>query len=63
LDNLILSVLKKQGKSQAWLSRAAGINRTHLHKIIAGKVPNMRVSTAVEIARALGVSVEKLWRE
>lgn len=62
MDNLILSVLKKRGKSQGWLSKQTRIDRMQLNKIVRGITRHPQVHTAIKIAKALGVSVEDIWK-
>lgn len=62
MGNNILAVLKKRGKSRGWLSRACGIARPQLWKIMMGKVMYPSVRTGHKIAKALGVSIEDLWK-
>ena len=62
MPNNILAILKKRGKSRGWLSRACGIARPQLWKIITGKVKYPLVGTGIKIAKALGVSVEEIWK-
>jgi len=62
VENLILKILKSRNLSQGWLSRKSGVDRVQLWKIVHGKVPNIRASTAIKIAKVLGVPVEEIWK-
>ena len=53
---------KKAGVSQAELAAATGISTIALSKIESGNVADMRLSTLVRLARALGVSPSLLLR-
>jgi len=62
MDNIILKVLRTKKISQGSLSRKSGVDRVQLWKIVNGKVPYVRLTTAIKIAKALGVTVEDLWK-
>ena len=62
MPNNILTILKKRGKNPAWLSRMSGIGPPQLSKIMSGGVKYPLVITGIKIAKALGVTVEDLWK-
>lgn len=49
------------GMTQKELAEIAGISRTSLNRIENKKVPKMKASTAVQIARALNVPMDFLF--
>ena len=61
MENFISAALQKKRKSQGWLSKAAGLNRPQICRLIAGKIENPSVRTALKVAKALGLKVEDLW--
>jgi len=61
MENNLQSVLRKKGISQGELSRRTHIDRPYVNRIVKNGVPNVRVHTALKIARAIGVPVELIW--
>jgi transcriptional regulator with XRE-family HTH domain len=55
--------LKKKGFSQDWLSKEAEVAYNTIVKTESGENPNPTVDTLERIAKALGVSIEKLFKE
>ena len=51
---------KKKGWSQEKLAREAGISYQTLIKIEQGRIKNPRLDTLIKLAKALGVSIDKL---
>ena len=51
---------QKKGWSQEKLAREAGISYITLVKIERGNIENPKLQTLVKLARALGVSLDKL---
>lgn len=54
---------KEKGFSQDRLSKEAGVAYNTIIKIESGENPNPTVDTLERIAKALGVSIEKLFKE
>lgn len=54
---------KEKGFSQDRLSKAAELAYNTIVKIESGENPNPTVETLERIAKALGVSIEKLFKE
>jgi len=54
---------KKLGFSQDKLSKLAGVAYNTIVKIESGENPNPTIDTLERIAKALGVSIEKLFKE
>ena len=50
----------KKGWSQERLAREAGISYNTLIKIERGGIKNPRLETLIKLAKALGVSIDKL---
>lgn len=59
---MIRELRKKQGISQSELARRAGIRQGVLSYIESGRTKHPRIDTLSAIARALGVSVDKLMK-
>jgi transcriptional regulator with XRE-family HTH domain len=51
---------KKKGWSQEKLARESGISYQTLIKIEQGRIKNPRLDTLIKLAKALGVSIDKL---
>ncbi len=51
---------QKKGWSQEKLAREAGISYNTLIKIERGGIKNPKLETVIKLAKALGVSIEKL---
>lgn len=60
IRNSIKERLEKIDRSQGWLSRRTGIDRTHLGKIVNG-THNPGLLTAKKIADALTCLIDDLW--
>lgn len=58
-QNCVAKLRLQQGMSQQQLADAAGINQPHIAKIESGKL-SIRLSTAIQIADALGVDLNQL---
>ena len=56
-------IREKRGLSQGDVFRCSGLERTYISRIESGLIEDPRISTAVILARALGVSVDELVRE
>jgi transcriptional regulator with XRE-family HTH domain len=54
---------KEKGSSQDRLSKEANVAYNTIVKIESGENPNPTVDTLERIAKALGVSIEKLFKE
>jgi len=54
---------KEKGFSQDWLSKEAEVAYNTIVKIESGENPNPTINTLERIAKALGVSIEKLFKE
>ena len=54
-------VLEKRGMSQGELARLAGIEKSHVSKLVRGVVRSPRFKTCEDIAGALGVPVEEIF--
>jgi transcriptional regulator with XRE-family HTH domain len=61
MENNLEHVLRKKGMSQGELSRRTKMDRPYINRIVRNGVPNIRVETALRIARAIGVPVELIW--
>ena len=59
LKNLA-KIRKRKGWSQEKLAREAGISYNTLIKIERGGIDNPKIRTAIKLADALGVSLDKL---
>jgi len=59
LENL-KKLRNKKGWSQERLAREAGISYNTLIKIERGGIKNPKLETLIKLARALGVSLDKL---
>jgi len=60
MDNIIAIVLIEQGRRQKWLCEQTGISPSKMSRIVNGhQVPWL--DEALNISRALGVTVEDLW--
>ena len=57
--NLLNRVLNQRQLSVAWLARRSGRAHATITNLIDGADP--RLSTMVDIARALGVNVQDIW--
>lgn len=51
---------KQKGWSQEKLAREAGISYQTLIKIEQGRIKNPKLETLIKLAKALGVSIDKL---
>lgn len=61
-ETKLKKLLKQRGLKQEWLAKEARIGATALSRIVQGKAsPSLR--NALRIAKALGVSVEDIWKE
>lgn len=60
LKDRVAAAMKAKGMSQADLCRAAGITSSKASYILQGKTTDPRLSTAIRIADALGVSLDYL---
>jgi len=61
MENNLHSILDKKGLSQGELSRRTEIDRPYINRIVNRYVDNVKVETALKIARALQVPVEVIW--
>lgn len=63
-ENFYLKNLKKLRKKKSWtqekLAREAGISFHTLIKIENGRTKNPKIKTLIKLAKALGVSLDKL---
>ena len=50
----------KKGWSQEKLARESGISYQTLIKIEQGRIKNPKIETTIKLAKALGVSIDKL---
>ena len=56
-----MALLKKRRWTQRRLGRAAGLETAHINKVIHNTA-DPRLTTAMKIAKALGLQVEDIWR-
>jgi len=56
----ISKILKKQGKTQTWLSEKTGIPRANINRYATGSIKYPNANTLEIIAKALGVDVEDM---
>lgn len=59
LKNLV-KIRKEKGLTQESLARKADISFHTLVKIESGGIKNPRIETVIKLAKALGVSIDKL---
>ena len=59
----IRKLREKRGLSQEKLARLADVANNTIIKIESGENPNPTINTLERIAKALGVSIEKLFKE
>lgn len=57
----LIALREAAGFTSAELARLAGISKQFLHKIETGGQPDPRLSVAVRLAKALRVSVTRLY--
>lgn len=60
IDNVV-ALMRKEGLSEAKLSRATGIPQPTLHKILSGKTADPRISTLKSIADYFEVSLDQFY--
>ena len=61
MENCIAEFLKKRKWNQRRLAKASGLDPAHINKVIRNTA-DPRVGTALRIAKALGTTVEELWK-
>ena len=59
---VIEELLKLQGRSKMWLSKAVGLSRSAVSLTLSDYRPNMRVDTYLKYLTALGATVTVEWR-
>lgn len=62
VTNNIDLILKQKNKSQGWLARKIKMERAQLSKIINMVTAYPNILTCYKIARALGRSLEEIWK-
>lgn len=59
-NNRIAELLKRKGKTQEWLAEQMNVRPSQVNRII-NSAPDVKTSTAIRIARALGSTVEQVF--
>ncbi len=60
MENKLKYILKKQGRSQTWLTEKVGVNKSTINDIVNDKrIPTLPV--ALKIAKVLELTIEEIW--
>lgn len=60
LSNKLNEACRKNGEKQNRIAEKSGVSTRELRRIMKGHVRDVRLSTFIQVAQAIGVSVEDL---